>query len=337
MQKRPLILFDTDMDTDVDDAGALAILLSYVKQGKADLLGLITDGPDRYAAAACEALCRHYGVVCPIGTVRDAAYPAEETDRFVKYRAQHRYLTPERCYTHALAEMIGKQDTDYPTAVETYRRLLAGAADDSVTIVCVGLLTALDELLRSGADAISPLDGRELVAKKVKYIVSMTNAVYPEVVAKNFNYDMDSVGSEAAVAACPVPIHASPDGARVVTGASLSARLPQGHPLRLSYEMYNEGAGKGRSSWDLVALYYALEEESPCFAVHPRGRLCYQADGLRTYWQTPAEFAAATAASSPAPADLSLVPADRADREVRLAIPDEEMAALLEELLVAAG
>ena len=33
MQNRPLILFDTDMDTDVDDAGALAILLSYGKQG----------------------------------------------------------------------------------------------------------------------------------------------------------------------------------------------------------------------------------------------------------------------------------------------------------------
>lgn len=328
MQNRPLILFDTDMDTDVDDAGALAILLSYVKQGKADLLGIVADGPDRYAAAACEALCRHYGVPCPIGTVRDAAYPAEETDRFVKYRAQHRYLTPERQYTRALADMIGKRDTDYPAAVETYRSLLAGAADGSVTVVCVGLLTALDELLRSGADAISPLDGRELVARKVKRIVSMTNAAYPEVVAKNFNYDMDPIGSEAVVAACPVPIHASPDGARVVTGGSLSARLPAGHPLRLSYEMYNEGEGKGRSSWDLVALYYALEEGSPCFAVHPRGRLCYKADGLHTYWQPPAASAGA-GAGDPLP--------DRADREVRLTIPDAEMAALLEELLVEAG
>ena len=40
-EKKPLILFDTDMDTDYDDAGALALLLEYVKKGKADLLGLL--------------------------------------------------------------------------------------------------------------------------------------------------------------------------------------------------------------------------------------------------------------------------------------------------------
>ncbi|MBQ8351376.1 MAG: nucleoside hydrolase [Clostridia bacterium] len=316
MQTKPLILFDTDMDTDVDDAGALAILLSYAKQGKADLLGIIADGPDRYAAAACEALCRHYGVTCPIGTIHDHDYPSEETDRFVKYRAQHRYLTPERCYTHALAARIGKIDTDYQDACTTYRSLLAGAPDHSVTIVCVGLLTALDELLRSTGDEISPLSGIELVAKKVLCVVSMTNAVWPEVVAKNFNYDMDPLGSEAVVAACPVPIHASPDGAHVITGQTLTDRLPLGHPLRVSYEMYNEGERRGRSSWDLVALYYALEPTCGLFAVNDRGRLCYEAKDLHTYWQQNG---------------------DREDREVRLAIPNEEMAARLEELLVAAG
>ena len=61
MERKPIIIFDTDMDTDVDDAGALAILLSYVKQGRAALLGILADGPDRYAAAACEALCRRCG------------------------------------------------------------------------------------------------------------------------------------------------------------------------------------------------------------------------------------------------------------------------------------
>ena len=35
----PLIIFDTDMDTDCDDAGALAILYEYVKRQKAELLG----------------------------------------------------------------------------------------------------------------------------------------------------------------------------------------------------------------------------------------------------------------------------------------------------------
>jgi hypothetical protein len=313
MEQKPLIIFDTDMDTDVDDAGALAILLSYVKQGKADLLGVIADGPDRYAPAACEALCRHYGVTCPIGTVYEADFA--ETDRFAKYIAQHRYLTPERQYTHMLAGTIGKRDCDYPAAAATYRSLLAGAPDHSVTIVCVGLLTALDALLRSAPDEISPFSGIELVKRKVVRLVSMTNATYPAVVANNFNYDMDPLGSEAVVAAMPVPIHASPDGSAVITGATLSDRLPASHPLRLSYEMYNEGERRGRSSWDLIAVLYALEEGSPLFVANARGRLHYEADTLHTYWAA----------------------GDRDDREVRLAVPHEEMAAILEELLVKAG
>ena len=326
---KPLIIFDTDMDTDCDDAGALAILLQYVKQGRADLLGILTDAPDRYAAAACEAFCRHYGVSVPIGAVHDASYPTGEGTRFDRYRThRERNLAPARRYTHLLAERVGKRDDEYPAAAKLYRRLLAGVEQGSVTIVCVGTLTAIDELLLTGPDEISPLSGVELVKQKVSRLVSMTNAAWPEVVANNFNYDMYPLASARVTATCPAPIHASPDGARVVTGGSLSARLPAGHPLRLSYEMYNEGEGKGRSSWDLVALYYALEEGSPCFAVHPRGRLCYKADGLHTYWQPPAASAGA-GAGDPLP--------DRADREVRLTIPDAEMAALLEELLVEAG
>ncbi len=311
---KPLIIFDTDMDTDCDDAGALAILLQYVKQGRADLLGILTDAPDRYAAAACEAFCRHYGVSVPIGAVHDAAYPTGEGTRFDRYRThREKNLAPARRYTHLLAERVGKRDDEYPAAAQLYRRLLAGAEQGSVTIVCVGTLTAIDELLLTGPDEISPLSGVELVKQRVTRLVSMTNAAWPEVVANNFNYDMDPLASARVTSTCPVPIHASPDGTRVITGASLSDRLPATHPLRLSYETYMEGERRGRSSWDLLALYYVLEPESGCFTATPRGRLCYEQESRRTWWRDEQ---------------------GRDDREVRLAIPPEEMAARLEELLV---
>ena len=311
---KPLIIFDTDMDTDCDDAGALAILLQYVKQGRADLLGILTDTPDRYAAAACEAFCRHYGVSVPIGAVHDAAYPTGEGTRFDRYRThRERNLAPARRYTHLLAERVGKWDDEYPAAAQLYRRLLAGAEQGRVTIVCVGTLTAIDELLLTGPDEISPLSGVELVKQKVARLVSMSNAAWPEVVANNFNYDMDPLASARVTATCPAPIHASPDGTRVITGASLSDRLPATHPLRLSYETYMEGERRGRSSWDLLTLYYVLEPESGCFTANPRGRLCYEQESRRTWWRDEQ---------------------GRADREVRLAIPPEEMAARLEELLV---
>ncbi len=43
--EKPLIIFDTDMDTDCDDAGALCLLLKFVKCGKADILAAIADTP----------------------------------------------------------------------------------------------------------------------------------------------------------------------------------------------------------------------------------------------------------------------------------------------------
>ena len=67
--EKPLIIFDTDMDTDCDDAGALAVLLNAHKRGDCTLLGIIGDAPTAAVAPCCEVLCDAYGVTVPIGTV----------------------------------------------------------------------------------------------------------------------------------------------------------------------------------------------------------------------------------------------------------------------------
>jgi hypothetical protein len=51
-----------------------------------------------------------------------------------------------------------------------YREVLAGQPDHSVTIISVGFSTNLARLLDSGSDSYSPLDGRALVAKKVRLL-----------------------------------------------------------------------------------------------------------------------------------------------------------------------
>lgn len=55
-----------------------------------------------------------------------------------------------------------------PDAVAVYRAALAGAADRSVAISSIGLLTNLAALLASPADEVSALTGAELVARKVR-------------------------------------------------------------------------------------------------------------------------------------------------------------------------
>ena len=59
---KPCILFDTDMESDCDDAGALALLLYACRAGEAQLLGVIADAPGACVAPCCELFRRHYAV-----------------------------------------------------------------------------------------------------------------------------------------------------------------------------------------------------------------------------------------------------------------------------------
>ena len=62
---------------------------------------------------------------------------------------------------------------NYEEAVAMYRRLLSKQEDGSVVIVSVGFSTTVAALLKSGPDRYSPLTGRELVARKVKFFSVM--------------------------------------------------------------------------------------------------------------------------------------------------------------------
>lgn len=304
MPEKPLLIFDTDMDTDCDDAGALALLYEFVKRGKAELLGIVADVPVHHAAPCCEAMGVYYGIERPVGAVPVNAYPPEETDRYVRYRAHHERCTPHR-YNRAMAARVGKTDADYPTAAKLYRQLLANSPDSSVTIVCVGLLTALAQLLETTGDEYSPLCGEDLLRQKVQRVVSMG---YPDKTGDNFNWDMDAPAAELFFARCPVPVTASGYGGSVITGGTLSGIFPADHPVRVAYETFTGGPNRGRSSWDLIAVLHAVEPDAPVLRTEEKGTCRFCAAEARSYWE-----------NSP-----------RQDKELLPAVNDEDLAAYLE-------
>ena len=274
--KKPKILFDTDMDTDCDDAGALAILCEHVLRGEIELIGVVADAVSRYAAPCCEVLCRHYGLSVPIGAVPEAAYPAEETDRYNNYRAGlARFNAGSRAYVEMMAAEIGKRDTDYPLSETVYRQVLAEAEDRSVTVVCVGFLTAIARLFETEGDEISPLSGLELFRKKVKMVVTMGHAEFPTLESLSFNYDSDAVGAEQFFLNCPVPVYVSGHGKTVISGGTFTERLDASHPLRRIYEKYN-GISRGRMSWDQITTLFALDPASEKFCAEPVGTVVYR-------------------------------------------------------------
>ena len=303
--KKPIIIYDTDMDTDCDDTGALVMLINAAKEGKIELIGIVADTPVPEAAPCCEAFCRYYGVDVPIGAVRTAKYI--DAPRYERYFAHRPRLRPVQYYNKPLAQLVGKTDEDYPEAAEVYRRLLADAEDGSVTIACVGFMTAMAELLESGPDDVSPLTGVELVRRKVDRVVSMAELPRIEDKCTTFNYAMDIKGAEIFFEKCPVPVHISPDGGPVHTGAHLTDSLSEDHPLRIAYENYN-GPRTGRSSWDLIAVLQAIRPGNPWQHLEPLGTVYVNSEEKYMRWDPEG---------------------NRKDQLVKSDITDEEMTGLL--------
>ena len=137
-------------------------------------------------------------------------------------------------------------------------------------LVTVGYLTNVADLLRSPADEISPLAGSELVKQKVSHFVVMGGR-YPEHLdpGKFGNFKPDPDSAVYVAANWPGTIHFSGQGEDVATGGGRD-RLAKDHPLRVAYELFL-GDRPTRSSWDQVALLFAVRPTANYWSVETEG------------------------------------------------------------------
>jgi inosine-uridine nucleoside N-ribohydrolase len=253
------IIFDTDMGSDCDDAGALAILHVYADRGLAEIIGCIySSGKVPYGAGIVEAINIYYGrSEIPVG----AAHDEEVGDPVDK-------MTAEKLAKDTAAfgnTIIHSREAEEMTALN--RRLLAKEQDNSVIYLTVGHTKGFYDLLVSKADDISPLSGRELVKNKVKGWVAMgaVGADNKEGHFRkewNFHFNGSAPYTKHLVENCPVPIVYIAAGSDVYTGKSLKA-TPAGNIVRTVYRDWLWNVEKKtlddqRPSWDLIAVHYAV-------------------------------------------------------------------------------
>lgn len=283
----PQILLDTDMDSDCDDAGTLAVAEALERRGVAQLAGVLCSVPEPACAWYVRAVADHYGRSdLPIGSLQ---LPEWTTDpAYAGYRA-HR----ERSKTNHMLynEIVGGEwrerhpEVVFPDAVALYRQLLAQAEDGSITICAIGTLTALARLLVSPPDAISPLAGRALVAAKVKALVTMAEGWFPEG-ADVFNWKMDLKASARVLHDWPTTVVVSPWGREVCVGERFLPAAPADHPVARAYRIHLGTRAKTRPSWDQLAyLIAALGEDAP-FRQHPGNGLQFDEATGKHHWQT---------------------------------------------------
>jgi hypothetical protein len=148
------VIVDTDIDSDVDDVGTLAMLYTLHKQHKIKLLGTIVTSDDSFAATCAGVFNTFYGMrQLPLGFL--------EGQSVLKNHSRYTRQISEE-YPHDLS---GWQEAE--TATDTYRKLLAESPDNSVVILTIGHLSSLQKLLKSSSDRYSSLNGKQLVEAKV--------------------------------------------------------------------------------------------------------------------------------------------------------------------------
>jgi putative membrane-bound dehydrogenase-like protein len=234
------LIFDTDIESDVDDVGSVALLHALADNGEVEILAMGVSAKYPWSAPCLSALNTYFGRPnIPLGVVKGPG--VNEGSKYAESIAKE--------FPHHIAS-----NDMAPDAAHVYRAILAAQPDRSVVMVSVGFLTNFRNLLGTKADGHSPLTGRELVAQKVKSWVCMGGR-FPE--GREWNVFRDAEASRSAIENWPTPILFSgfEVGLEVKTGSGLKV-LPKSSPVRRSYELFNNL--EDRESWDQTAVLYAV-------------------------------------------------------------------------------
>jgi hypothetical protein len=284
--KRVPVIFDTDMDLDCDDAGALAVLHALMDLGEAEILGIVVDVPVE-ASARCVMIINDYynRIDVPVGLLEDNTF--ETNPKYDLYRETRQLMSEYRDnYTKRVVEQFCNDSIKNQTiweAASLYRHLLSKAEINSVVIVAVGLLSALRELLESKPDKYSQLNGIDLVKRKVKKLVSMGIGKYPEGIAE-FNWRMDWESAQKVIHNWPTPLVVQSYGTEFFTGNKLSIKTPESNPVRMCYELYLRGPRRGNASWDPITALYGVRGSEPYLDEKHGYRLILEQKQWKNHW-----------------------------------------------------
>jgi hypothetical protein len=276
------IIFDTDIGNDVDDVLALGLLHALERRGECRLLAVTITKDSPLAAPFTDAVNEFYGRGdIPIGVVRGGVTPA--AGKFLPL-AEARDGDRLR-YPHDLVDAAAT-----PEAVQLLRRTLAGRPDRSVVIVQVGFSTNLARLLDSPADDASPLNGRDLVAAKVRLLSLMAGAFAP--IKGNDRFGEYNIVTDLATArklADEWPTPAIWSGYEIGTALPYPAtsivhdyRHTPHHPLAEAYVLY-QPPPHNRPTWDLTSVLAVVRPDRGYFGLSQPGRVTIGADGRTTF------------------------------------------------------
>ena len=280
-QNKSLII-DTDIGGDCDDAGALALANLFYNQNKIDILCMTFTTSSPYGPGCIDAINKYYGNSFDIGVT--------SRENFV---SNHNIFQEELCskFPNDFYDLKTKTCKKPINSISLMRNKLSEAQDQSVTIVCIGQLNNVSDLLDSEPDEYSPLLGVELVKKKVKEFVVMggmfkTNDepvyFYGQEYKSEYNIATDVISAQNFIKKCPSKVYFVDFlcGYQVKTGGSLLNQNNEANPVTIAYRLFQDGP---RESWDLLTVWFAVYGKCNFFKVSKEGKITIDDNGVTTY------------------------------------------------------
>lgn len=277
------IILDSDMGSDCDDLGALALLHSYEQEDKVAIVAAVySSGRVPYGAGVIDAVNTSFGN----GDIPIGAYHGSDIGDPVDKMDSWSLAIDTALYGHDIV-----RNSDAVDQTVLLRHVLAGQPDSSVTYITLGHTKGLYDLLVSVPDTISGLNGAELIALKVKRWVALgalnaDNDSAHFVKDWNFFFNGTAFYTVYLVENFPATIYFVDGGADVLTGASL-AQVPPENIVRRGYEQWlsnveDKTLKDQRPSWDLATVHFAVEGERRFFSSPDNGWLeCDTVKGCR--------------------------------------------------------
>ena len=274
------VIFDTDMLTDYDDIGAIAILHALADAGECEILATMSSTRGNSSVAVCEVVNAWYGRPdIPVGCVRGIGIGGRPTTGDGNGHGKFREIAAK------YARFVKHPDSSQaPDALEVYRQVLSAQPDGSVTVCTVGFTSNLRRLVEAYP---------ELVAKKVKLWVAMA-CRYPD--GEEYNSSMDAESSRIAFEKWPTPIVFSDfdygrwifTGRRIAEDADASGPVKDLFaaclPARSECSETTYDRREGHPSWDETAVLYAVRGAGDVFGLE-RGTYRMAPAGGRNVWK----------------------------------------------------
>ena len=287
------LLYDGDIGPDPCDFSTISVLHEYHRRGMINLVGVIGTTPDACLTSTFSIYDQLYGHDVPIG-----AYHEESPHSSVACAVTQRYYEalgwacrhpdPNRVIFEKYGNRETRQAADCLHSIELYRKLLAEADDDSITIYAAGQLYNFEALLRTSADQYSDLTGEALLARKVTRFVFM-GGYFPDSSVNEW-YIKNTLGAEwnwwgfgstgtTWSALCgivalgkPVTYIGAEQGPRILVGREMAAVLGRDHPTTEAYCLSRWLSGdapegnpeaafeRENPAYDEITLFHAIED-----------------------------------------------------------------------------